>query len=60
MMEAAAIIGVLLAGAAGALAYGYRGQRDQEREQVNYLRQRLARFEPEGAKVPAVYQGGRS
>lgn len=31
----------LLAGAAGALAYGYRGQRDQEREQVVYLRQQL-------------------
>lgn len=31
----------LITGAAGALAYGYRGQRDQEREQVEYLRKQL-------------------
>lgn len=30
-----------LAGGAIALAYGYRGQRDQEREQVVYLRSQL-------------------
>jgi hypothetical protein len=30
-----------LAGGAIALAYGYRGQRDQEREQVVYLRGQL-------------------
>lgn len=32
---------LVAAGAAGALAYGYRGQRDQEREQVVYLRTQL-------------------
>lgn len=31
-----------IAGGAIALAYGYRGQRDQEREQVVYLRAQLA------------------
>lgn len=42
MMETAALITALAAGAFGALAYGYRGQRDQEREQVVYLRKELA------------------
>lgn len=41
MMETAALITALAAGAFGALAYGYRGQRDQEREQVVYLRRQL-------------------
>lgn len=42
MMETAALLTALAAGAFGALAYGYRGQRDQEREQVVYLRKELA------------------
>lgn len=42
MMETTALITALAAGAFGALAYGYRGQRDQEREQVVYLRKELA------------------
>lgn len=42
MMEIAALITALAAGAFGALAYGYRGQRDQEREQVQWLRKELA------------------
>ena len=47
MMETAALITALAAGAFGALAYGYRGQRDQEREQVIYLRKQLdARTNP--------------
>lgn len=41
MMETAIAL-ALAAGAFGALAYGYRGQRDQEREQVVYLRHELA------------------
>ena len=50
----------LITGAAGALAYGYRGQRDQEREQVEYLRRELA--EAKGGfrtNLPAVVDGGR-
>lgn len=35
-----------VAGATAALAYGYRGQRDQEREQVRYLRAELAARPP--------------
>ena len=35
-----------IAGAATALAYGYRGQRDLEREQVTYLRKQLASEPP--------------
>jgi hypothetical protein len=60
MIITAAILAAVFAGAAGALAYGYRGQRDQEREQVNYLRGQLAssRGDPR-ANVPAVYDGGR-
>lgn len=47
MMETAALLTALAAGAFGALAYGYRGQRDQEREQVVYLRRQLeARTNP--------------
>lgn len=47
MMETAALLTALAAGAFGALAYGYRGQRDQEREQVVYLRKQLeARTNP--------------
>lgn len=42
MMEISALITALAAGAFGALAYGYRGQRDMEREQVVYLRKELA------------------
>ena len=42
MMETAALITALAAGFFGALAYGYRGQRDQEREQVVWLRKELA------------------
>lgn len=42
MMETAALLTALCAGAFGALAYGYRGQRDQEREQVVWLRKELA------------------
>lgn len=42
MMETAALLTALAAGAFGALAYGYRGQRDQEREQVVWLRKELA------------------
>ncbi|MGE0533173.1 MAG: hypothetical protein AB7P35_17830 [Hyphomonadaceae bacterium] len=47
MIDITAMIFALAAGAAGALAYGYRGQREQEREQVTYLRKRLERFEPQ-------------
>lgn len=39
------IVAIASAGAASGaacLAYGYRGQRDQEREQVTYLRKELA------------------
>lgn len=47
MMETAALVTALAAGFFGALAYGYRGQRDQEREQVIYLRKQLeARTNP--------------
>jgi type II secretory pathway pseudopilin PulG len=49
-----AIIATLLAGAAGALAYGYRGQRDQEREQVNYLRDQLARARGEHGSLKMI------
>jgi len=70
MMETAALITALAAGAFGALAYGYRGQRDQEREQVIYLRKQLeARVNPPPpnesrgtqprANVPALVDGGR-
>ena len=46
-MEISALIAACVAGAASALAYGYRGQRDQEREQVVYLRKQLeARTNP--------------
>lgn len=67
MMETAALITALAAGAFGALAYGYRGQRDQEREQVVYLRKQLeARTNPpptneqRGARsnVPALVERG--
>lgn len=40
-----------IAGGAIALAYGYRGQRDQEREQVVYLRAQLA---PKPGNVAAI------
>lgn len=40
MMETAFVFAIV-AGGATALAYGYRGQRDQEREQVIYLRKQL-------------------
>ena len=47
MIEFSALIAACFAGAAGALAYGYRGQRDMEREQVIYLRKQLeARTNP--------------
>lgn len=69
MMETAALITALAAGAFGALAYGYRGQRDQEREQVIYLRKQLeARTNPppnesrgaqQRSNVPALVDGGR-
>lgn len=74
MMEISALITALAAGAFGALAYGYRGQRDQEREQVVYLRKELAAARAPGpspftpastarevarASVPAVIEGGR-
>lgn len=42
MMETAALLTALAAGAFGALAYGYRGQREQFREQVVWLRRELA------------------
>lgn len=54
MMETAALITALAAGAFGALAYGYRGQRDQEREQVVYLRKELAAAR---APTPPTPQG---
>ena len=55
MMETvAAILCACFAGAAGALAYGYRGQRDQEREQVVYLRKELAAAR---APTPPTPQG---
>lgn len=41
MMETAFVFAIV-AGGATALAYGYRGQRDQEREQVVWLRKELA------------------
>lgn len=44
MIETTALLLACLAGAAGALAYGYRGQRDLEREQVTYLRKQLEGF----------------
>lgn len=70
MMETAALLTALAAGAFGALAYGYRGQRDQEREQVMYLRKQLeARTNPpppneqrgtqQRSNVPALVDGGR-
>jgi hypothetical protein len=74
MMETAALITALAAGAFGALAYGYRGQRDQEREQVVWLRKELADVRkpppptPQGeaqrgtqprSNVPALVDGGR-
>jgi len=67
MMETiAAILCACFAGAAGALAYGYRGQRDQEREQVVYLRKQLeARTNPPPPdargtqRIPALVDGGR-
>ena len=71
MMETvAAILCACFAGAAGALAYGYRGQRDQEREQVIYLRKQLeartnpppssdARGTQQRSNVPALVDGGR-
>lgn len=75
MMETAALITALAAGAFGALAYGYRGQRDQEREQVVYLRKELAsaraptpqppqqntdtRGTQQRSNVPALVDGGR-
>lgn len=40
-MEIATVIAVACAFGAGGLAWGYRGQRDQEREQVVYLRAQL-------------------
>lgn len=70
MMETAALLTALAAGAFGALAYGYRGQRDQEREQVIYLRKQLevrnpppsndARGTQQRSNVPALVDGGRS
>ncbi len=70
MMETAALLTALAAGAFGALAYGYRGQRDQEREQVIYLRKQLevrsnpppssdARGTQQRSNVPALVDGGR-
>lgn len=46
-------LGLALVAAAGAcgLAWGYRGQRDQEREQVVYLRAQLA---PKPGNVAAI------
>lgn len=73
-METAALITALAAGFFGALAYGYRGQRDQEREQVVWLRKELADVRkpppptPQGeaqrgtqprSNVPALVDGGR-
>jgi len=69
MMETAFVFAIV-AGGATALAYGYRGQRDQEREQVIYLRKQLeARVNPPPpnesrgtqprANVPALVDGGR-
>lgn len=50
------VVAACAAGAFGALAYGYRGQRDQEREQVMYLRKQLeTRTNP--PPVPAVQPG---
>lgn len=64
MMEFSALIAACLAGACGALAYGYRGQRDMEREQVVYLRKELAAARaptpPTGSTAVAVPHGPRA
>ncbi len=63
MMEVGFAITLFVSGAASALAYGYRCQRDQEREQIGYLRQQLATARGEGPRevrnVPAVVDGVR-
>lgn len=62
-MEIATVIAVACAFGAGGLAWGYRGQRDQEREQVVYLRTQLreVRGVPENVKAlnpPTTRSGG--
>ena len=64
MMELGFAITLFVSGAASALAYGYRCQRDQEREQIGYLRQQLAtargeKSQPERPTLPAVVSGQR-
>ncbi len=74
MMEVGFAITLFVSGAASALAYGYRCQRDQEREQVVWLRKELADVRkpppptPQGeaqrgtqprSNVPALVDGGR-
>lgn len=57
----ALIILAVITGAAGALAYGYRGQRDQEREQVTYLRKQVDALNgSSGSRALTVQQGGRN
>lgn len=60
-MEYALAIALICSGAAGALAYGYRGQRDQEREQVTYLRKQVDALNgSSGSRALTVQQGGRN
>lgn len=63
MIETLALACAVLAGAAGSLAYGYRGQRDQEREQVTYLRKELALARGgdgvSNSRALTTHQGGR-
>jgi hypothetical protein len=63
-MTIAIIIAAFVAGAAGALAYGYRGQLAQAKEQIGYLRQQLATArgetrQAERPNLPAVVSGQR-
>lgn len=54
------VVLAIATGAAGALAYGYRGQRDQEREQVIYLRRQVdALSGSASSRALTVQQGGR-
>lgn len=61
-MEISALVAACFAGAAGALAYGYRGQRDMEREQVVYLRKQLeaTRTPPSTPSTAVAHPGPRA
>ena len=54
MMEFALGAALLALGGAVGVAYGYRGQRDIERDQVSYLRKQLSVGDPPPAGTRAL------